>query len=199
METTTQGLGMEEAPAIPGSAAKLIREVRAKTRRQFSAQDKIRIILEGFRKEIPVSDLCRREGLSSVLYYSWLKDFMEAGKAHLKGDTRRDATQSEVKELREENARKEGHLTENDPMPKIYSNNGSGFTSKLLAEYLSPHGIGHIFGTPYPPQRRGKIERFNRRIKGKLCRFVYCSPDQLKEAVDETIATYNSNPHDSLD
>jgi len=105
METSTQVIGSEEVPATPGSAAKLIREVRAKTRRQFSAEDKIRIVLEGFRKEIPVSDLFRREGISSALYYSWLKDFMEAGKARLKGDSLRDATQGEVKGLRAENGR----------------------------------------------------------------------------------------------
>jgi transposase len=105
METSTQVINREEIAAPPGSAAKLIRQVRAKTRRQFSAEDKIRIVLEGFRKEIPVSDLCRREGISSALYYSWLKDFMEAGKARLKGDSLRDATLSEVKELRAENGR----------------------------------------------------------------------------------------------
>src|SRR5512136_769924 len=105
METSTQVKGREEVSVIPGSTAKLIREVRAKTRRQFSAEDKIRIVLEGFRKEILVSDLCRREGISSALYYSWLKDFMEAGKSRLKGDTLRDATQGEVKGLRQENGR----------------------------------------------------------------------------------------------
>jgi len=105
METTTQALGVEEIPVTPGSTAKLIREVRAQTRRRFSAEDKVRVVLEGFRKEIPVSDLCRREGISSALYYSWLKDFMEAGKARLKGDTLRDATHSEVKSLRQENMR----------------------------------------------------------------------------------------------
>ena len=105
MEATTQTSGIEEVATTPGSTAKLIREVRAQTRRRFSAEDKIRIVLEGFRKEMPVSDLCRREGISSALYYSWLKDFMEAGKARLKGDTLRDATQSEVKGLRQENAR----------------------------------------------------------------------------------------------
>jgi transposase len=105
METSTQVIGSEEAPATPGSGAKLIREVRAKTRRQFSAEDKIRIVLEGFRKEIPVSDLFRREGISSALYYSWLKDFMEAGKARLQGDSLRNATQGEVKGLRAENGR----------------------------------------------------------------------------------------------
>jgi transposase len=105
MEATTQTSGIEEVSTTPGSTSKLLREVQAQTRRRFSSEDKIRIVLEGFRKEIPVSDLCRREGISSALYYSWLKDFMEAGKTRLKGDTLRDATQGEVKELRRENAR----------------------------------------------------------------------------------------------
>lgn len=104
METTTQ-VQKEEATGRAGSSAKLIREIRAKTRRKFLAEDKIRIVLEGFRKEMPISDLCRREGISSALYYSWLKDFMEAGKARLKADSLRDATQTEVKQLREQNAR----------------------------------------------------------------------------------------------
>ena len=104
METTTQ-LQKERVTSRPGRAARLLREVRAKTRRKFLAEDKIRIVLEGFRKEMPVSDLCRREGISSALYYSWLKDFMEAGKSRLKADSLRDATQSEVKQLREQNAR----------------------------------------------------------------------------------------------
>ena len=65
METTTQALDVEEVPTTPGSTAKLIREVRAQTRRRFSAEDKIRVVLEGFRKEMPVSDLCRSEGISS--------------------------------------------------------------------------------------------------------------------------------------
>ncbi len=105
METSTQERDRKEIAATPGSAAKLIREVRAKTRRQFSVEDRIRIVLEGFRKEMPVSDLFRREGLSSALYYSWLKDFMEAGKMRLRGDSLRDATSSEVQELRAENGR----------------------------------------------------------------------------------------------
>jgi len=62
-------------------------------------------VLEGFRKEIPISDLCRRENISTAIYYSWLKDFMEAGKSRLKGDTLRNATKGEVKSLQEENLR----------------------------------------------------------------------------------------------
>lgn len=103
MKDSTLVLEKEEQ-ASPGSAAKLIREVRRYTRKRVSAEDKIRIVLEGFRKELPTSDLCRRENISTAIYYSWLKDFMEAGKARLKGDSLRDATKSEVRHLREENA-----------------------------------------------------------------------------------------------
>lgn len=105
METSVTQTKEREERVTPGSAAKLIRQVHRQTRRRFSAEDKIRIVLEGFRKELPVSDLCRRESLSSALYYSWLKDFMEAGKARLKGDSLRDASSAEVKALRAENAR----------------------------------------------------------------------------------------------
>lgn len=103
---------------------------------------------------------------------------------------------SDTLELALEQARTEGHLL--DRMPKLYSDNGSGFTSKLMDKYLSAHGIKHIFGTPYHPQGRGKIERFNRTIKEKLCLVVYCSPDELKRAIDEAIAVYNSTPHEAL-
>jgi transposase len=101
MERSTQA---SEEKATPGSAERLIRQIRSKTRQRISAEDKIRIVLEGFRRELPVSDLCRHEGISTAIYYSWLKDFMEAGKARLKGDTLRGATEAEVKRLREENA-----------------------------------------------------------------------------------------------
>ena len=102
MERSTQ---TSEGRTIPGSAERLIREIRSKTRKRISAEDKIRIVLEGFRKELPVSDLCGREGISTAIYYSWLKVFMEAGKARLKGDTLRNATEDEVKRLKEENTR----------------------------------------------------------------------------------------------
>jgi len=105
MENATQELEKEEVTATPGSTARLIREVKTRTRKRFSAEEKIRIVLEGFRKEIPVSELCRKENISSCLYYSWLKDFMEAGKSQLKGDTVRNATKSEVSGLKQENSR----------------------------------------------------------------------------------------------
>jgi len=91
----------EQKPAT--SARKLIQEIRRHTRKRLASEDKIRIVLEGFKQETPVSELCRREGISSALYYSWLKDFMEAGKDRLRKDSLRDATKSEVKKLRAEN------------------------------------------------------------------------------------------------
>jgi len=85
------------------SAQTFMRKVRRYTRRKYNAEDKIRIILEGMKREISVVELCRREGISPNIYYIWVKDFMEAGKARLMGDARRNATDSEVKSLRREN------------------------------------------------------------------------------------------------
>ena len=82
-----------------------IRKAKAVSRRQFSAEAKIRIVMEGIRGDISVSELCRREGVHTTVYYRWLKDFMEAGKRRLKGDLQREADRSEVHSLREENAR----------------------------------------------------------------------------------------------
>jgi transposase len=84
---------------------KLIRQTRQATRKRYTAEEKIRILMEGLRGEDPVSAICRREGIHSNLYYRWLKDFMEAGKARLKGEETRGATGSEVDELQRENGR----------------------------------------------------------------------------------------------
>jgi transposase len=81
----------------------VVREIRRKTRRQFSAEEKIRIVLEGLKGEVSIAELCRREGIVSNLYYRWSKDFLEAGKKRLQGDTSREATSSEVSDLRSEN------------------------------------------------------------------------------------------------
>jgi transposase len=82
-----------------------IRQVRRITRRRYTAEEKIRIVLEGIRHEVPVTELCRREGIRPNVYYSWLKDFMEAGKERLTHDAARDATRAEVDALKRENAR----------------------------------------------------------------------------------------------
>ena len=81
---------------------KLVRDIRRKTRRHWSAEEKIRIVLEGLRGEYSIAELCRREGIAESQYYSWSKEFLEAGKRRLAGDTARDATSGEVKNLRSE-------------------------------------------------------------------------------------------------
>ena len=87
------------------TAEKVVNEIRRRTRRRFSAEEKIRIVLEGLRGEESIATLCRREGLAPNLYYRWSKEFLEAGKKRLLGDLKREATSDEVKDLRKENAR----------------------------------------------------------------------------------------------
>ena len=83
-------------------AEQVVKDIRRKTRRHFSAEDKIRIVLDGLRGEDSIAELCRREGIAQSLYYTWSKEFMEAGKRRLAGDTARAATTDEVKDLRRE-------------------------------------------------------------------------------------------------
>jgi transposase len=83
-------------------AEKAVRDIRRKTRKQYSAEEKIRIVLSGLRGEENVAALCRREGIAESLYYSWSKEFLESGKKRLSGDTARQATSNEVKDLRRE-------------------------------------------------------------------------------------------------
>ena len=92
-----QKSGPEKQPA-----EQVVKNIRRATRRQFSAEEKIRIVLEGLRGEESIAELCRREGIATSMYYGWSKDFLEAGKKRLAGDTARAATSDEVKDLRRE-------------------------------------------------------------------------------------------------
>ena len=92
-----QKLMIEKEPA-----EKAVRDIRRRTRKQYSAEEKIRIVLSGLRGEDSIAVLCRREGIAESLYYSWSKEFLEAGKKRLAGDTARQATSVEVKDLRRE-------------------------------------------------------------------------------------------------
>jgi transposase len=85
-------------------AEQVLKDIRRQTRRQYSAEEKIRIVLEGLRGEENISELCRREGIAASMYYGWSKEFLEAGKRRLAGDTARAATSGEVKDLRQEAA-----------------------------------------------------------------------------------------------
>jgi len=102
----TQGIdNIWQAEARTQQTKQLIRDIKRITRGRLTAEEKIRIVLEGFRRDTPIRDLCRREGIKPGTYYAWLKDFMEAGKERLTHDNSRDATRSEVQELKRDNAR----------------------------------------------------------------------------------------------
>ena len=85
------------------SSESVVREIKRKTRRKFSGEEKIRIILEGLKGEESIATICRREGIAPNMYYKWSKAFLEAGKRRLEGDTIREANSNEVTELRKEN------------------------------------------------------------------------------------------------
>ena len=90
-------------PKTSKSPESVVREIKRKTRRKFNSEEKIRIILEGLKGEDSIAAICRREGISPSLYYKWSKEFLEAGKRRLMGDTKRQATSGEVLTLRKEN------------------------------------------------------------------------------------------------
>ncbi len=81
----------------------IVREIKRNTRRKFTAEEKIRIVLEGLKGEDSISEICRREGIAPSMYYKWSKGFLEAGKRQLNGDTKREATSDDVTQLRQEN------------------------------------------------------------------------------------------------
>ena len=94
---------MRQTPGTKQSRGeKVVKDIRCATRKQYSAEEKIRIVLDGLRGEDSIAELCRREVIAQSLYYSWSKEFLEAGKKRLAGDTARAATSSDVKELRRE-------------------------------------------------------------------------------------------------
>ena len=92
----------QKTEATKPSAEKVIKDIRRVTRKQYDAEEKIRIVLDGLRGEESIAALCRREGIAESLYYNWAKGFLEAGKKRLAGDTARAATTDEVKVLRKE-------------------------------------------------------------------------------------------------
>ena len=89
-----------------------VREIRRRTRKQYSAEEKVRIVLEGLRGEEKIAELCRREGIHQNMYYKWSKEFLEAGKQRLVGDTKREADSQEVEAMRNENEQLKAVVTE---------------------------------------------------------------------------------------
>ena len=91
---------------------KVVKDIRRNTRRKYSAEEKIRIVLDGLRGEDSIAELCRREGINQNVYYRWSKEFLEAGKQRLAGDTIREATATEVTDLKKENGQLKHLLAE---------------------------------------------------------------------------------------
>ena len=90
----------QKSGRLESTSERVVKNIRRATRKHYSAEDKIRIVLDGLRGEDSIAELCRREGIAESLYYSWSKEFLEAGKRRLAGDTARAATSTEVKDLR---------------------------------------------------------------------------------------------------
>tara|TARA_Y100000588_G_scaffold186522_1_gene200482 strand:- start:136 stop:507 length:372 start_codon:yes stop_codon:yes gene_type:complete len=103
---------MSKSSSSHESAEQHVKNIRRATRKQYSAEEKIRIVLEGLRGEYSIAELCRREGIAQSLYYAWSKEFLEAGKKRLSGDTSREATSDEVKNLRRETSELKEALAE---------------------------------------------------------------------------------------
>ena len=98
--------------SVKAPAEQVVKDIRRATRRHFSAEDKIRIVLEGLRGDDSIAELCRKEGIAQSLYYTWSKEFLEAGKRRLQGNTNRQATSTEVTDLRRENSQLKEMLAE---------------------------------------------------------------------------------------
>src|SRR3954451_10966974 len=124
-------MGQKSGP-VKEPAEQVVKGIRRATRRQFSAEEKIRIVLTGLRGEDSIAELCRREGIVQNLYYRWSKEFFEAGKKRLAGDTERAATSSEVKDLR----REAGIMRQGSRAPRP----GSGKTTAVIPLAFRPCG-----------------------------------------------------------
>ncbi len=128
---------------------RFVRQVRAATRRKYTSEEKIRIVLEGFRREVTVNELCRREGIKPNSFYSWTKEFMEAGKERLSRDTVRDATRQEIDSLKRDNADLKQmvaelsldlHRLKKTAIPMLEGRNaGSGSSNRVPAGLFHTH------------------------------------------------------------
>lgn len=123
---------MSKKQSSKDQADKIVRNIKRQTRRKFNSEEKIRIVLAGLRGEQSIAELCRQEGIHQNLYYRWSREFMEAGKKRLEGDTLREASTSEVKELRKENTHLKEALAE-----EILEN-------RLLKKSVGPDGEDDI-------------------------------------------------------
>jgi transposase len=112
----------------------IVREIKRRTRKKYSSEEKIRIVLEGLRGEASISEICRKEGINPNVYYKWSKDFLEAGKKRLDGDTEREATSTEVIDLKKENDQLKALVAELSLKNRVLKKSLSGVESVLGEE-----------------------------------------------------------------
>ena len=209
---------MRKTPKSPGE--KVVKDIKRATRKHYSSEEKIRIVLDGLRGEDSIAELCRREGISQGIYYKWSKDFMEAGKKRLAGDTARAANTDEVKELRREAKDLKEVVAEQTlelrllkksmtgdggdqvhvvHKPRLLSDNGSSYVSGDLAAWLKDKGMKHSRGAPYHPQTQGKIERWHQTLKNRILLENYFLPGDLEAQIEAFVDHYNHQRyHESI-
>jgi len=168
----------------------IVKDIRRATRKQHSAEEKIRIVLAGLRGEDSIAEHCRREGIAQSLYSSWSKEFLEAGKRHLAGDTARQASSPEVKDLRDEAAALK------EAVADLTLENLCRRRPRRLAR---AQGMTHVRGAPNHPQTQGKIERWHQTMKNRILLENYFLSGQLEAAVAALVDHYNHHrSHKSL-
>ena len=117
-----------------GNTESVVREIKRRTRKKYSGEEKIRIVSEGLRGEASIADLCRREGLNPNIYYKWSQDFLEAGKKRMQGDTVPEATSGEVTELKKENDQLKQLVAESSSKNRVLKKSLSGLESGFEAK-----------------------------------------------------------------
>jgi|GEM_PF-949362 len=159
--------------------------------------------MEALCAETSVAELCRKHSITQSQFYSWNKEFMEAGKKRLNGDVTREATGDEVPELKKENARltaiKKAKL-KTKTKPILLSDNGPCYASKELKTYLKDDlKMKQVHGRPMHPQKQGKIERYHRTMKNVVKLNHFYHPEELIEALEKLVNNYNKRRyHESL-
>lgn len=117
--------------AAASSGEAIVREIKRRTRKKYSTEEKIRIVLEGLKGESSIAEICRREGLNPNVYYKWSREFLEAGKKRLQGDTEREATSSEVTGLKKENDQLKALVAELSLKNRVLKKSLNGLESEL--------------------------------------------------------------------
>jgi transposase len=112
----------------------VVKEIKRRTRKKYNAEEKIRIVLEGLRGEASISEVCRREGINPNVYYKWSKEFLEAGKKRLQGNTEREATSNDVTDLRKENEQLKALVAELSLKNRVLKKSLNGLESGLGEE-----------------------------------------------------------------